>query len=237
VAGLPDPDRNCRWANRRALGVYASVGGGDERKLASDGAGEKTWGTYTSMLLTSDPRPLAPMEELLIPQGVDSAGARLHLLLAQLPDGEHRLAFRVEASCQAKPRATIAQGEVTIVVDEAARAALARPIRLASAEMRSAEEVARVADAVRAAWRDATVEHVRLLEAAWRVRRNELDVPLSREIAALVVLRTVDGCTVFGTTVHETHEGGGRYGDPTFREHHDWRMQERPIPCEIDTER
>jgi hypothetical protein len=237
VAGLPDPDRNCRWANRRSLRTYVSLDGADERAIADDPAGEKTWGHFTTMNPTGERRPLAPVEELFIPQGVASVGARLHLILAQLPDGEHRVAMRVAASCHGKPEATIAQGEVTIVVDAAARAALAGTIRLASAEMASAEEVARVTEAVRSAWRDVAVEHVRLLEAAWRVRRNPDDVPLSREIAALVVVRKGDGCAVFGTTVHETHEGGGRYGAPTFREHHDGRMRERPVPCEIDVRR
>lgn len=243
LVGLADPENNCKWDNRRNLRFSVSIDGGPEHGLDDGPAGKKTWATYTTLLLTDDDAGgLLPMDkQVILPQHRNELTARLAMTLATLSDGEHKLLFSEEASCNGNPKATLATGEIRVLVDAAGRAHLAKQIRLAETGMKTQpDEAKRLGEAAAATFDKAKLLHFRPIQDGWNVRRGANDEPVDRRIIALSLLEEGGKCTLRTSEILEAHQGGGKYGAPSFRETVDGAlgpMTDLEVPCDIDVEK
>ncbi len=243
LVGLADPDNNCKWENRRNMRFALSVDGGPEHGLDDDPAGKKTWATYTTLLMTDDAGGgLLPQDkQVILPQHRNKPEAILARVLATLTDGEHKLTFSEVAHCSGNPKTTLATGEIRVFVDGAGRAHLAKQIRLAESGMKTQpEEAKRLSDAAAATFDKAKLLHFRVILDGWEVRRGPNDEPVDRRTMALSLLEEGGKCTLRTSEIVEAHEGGGKYGAPSFRETIDGalgQMTDLSVPCDIDVEK
>ncbi|NUP07030.1 MAG: hypothetical protein HOW73_13330 [Polyangiaceae bacterium] len=241
LAGLPDPDTNCKWDNRRNLTISAWVDGGSEHGIESHIAGDKTWATYTTFYLTGEDGSLLPTEQVVLPQHRNKAEAKIALLLSTLGDGDHTIKLETEANCNGNPKSSLATGEMKVTVDAAGRTHLAKLIRLAEAGLKTQpDETKRLTAAAEATFNKTKVLHFRPIEDAWRVRRGPLEEPIDRSIIALSLLEEGGKCTLRTSEIVEAHEGGGKYGAPVFRETVDGaigEMTDLTVPCDIDVQK
>lgn len=242
LAGMPDPDKNCKWDNRRELQLAISSDKGSALQLENDVAGPKTWATYTTLLLTEDTGGLLPLDkQVILPQDRNEISARLAIFLATLSDGEHTLELVQNAHCNSKPKTSMATGEFRVTVDAAGRSRLAKQIRLAETGMKTQPgELKRLADAAAATFNQAKVLHFRPIQDGWNVRLGPNENPIDRTVIAMALLEEGGKCTLRTSEIVEQHEGGGKYGAPRFLEVTDGalgQLTDLAVPCDIDVEK
>ena len=78
-----------------------------------------------------------------------------------------------------------------------------------------------------------TVLDFRILEGAFEVERNPAGVPLSRSINGLTIFKKDGVCTMIGSNIKQTNEGGAQYGAPQFLGDSDARLKRQTIPCAL----
>jgi hypothetical protein len=241
LLALADPDNNCKWDNRRNWSFSVSIDGGDELWLENAGMGKDGWAKFTSLLLTDETGSLLPQEkQIVLPQDRSDFRARLAMKLATLGDGEHKLTFTNEAECNGKPSTTMAKGDIRVFVDAEGRNHLAKRIRLAETGMKTQPaEAKRLADAATATFDKMKLLHFRVILDGWEVKRGANDEPVERRTIALSLTEEGGKCTLRTSEIVEQHEGGGKYGAPSFflARNGGLDMADLDVPCDIDVEK
>lgn len=235
MAGKPNAIRSCKWENRRRLDIFATIGDGPEMHYISGSAGQKTWSIWTTAQTSTDKRPLLPVGPVYLPQGRKKNGARLLLAFSLLPDGEYPVTMRVQASCLTGPKADVATGGFTVVVDAAARKTLIGQMKVTSSSFGDRAQLAQMTAMARSTFSETTIKDFRVIESAWRIERNDLGVPIGRHITGLTYYEKDDECTLVGSDIKENNQGGSSYGSPQFLQpRFDDRLAALRVPCNLE---
>lgn len=218
------------------------VDGGDAIPLDSKAYKPAEWNTRTTLTPRSaeDNQWLWGEKRVSYPTDAESVDMKLAQLFLTLTPGVHDLTFEVKVACkksaEAKEQAlTFAKGLLKVKVDDEGKKKLidkVGPYVVPNALPEEAE-VTRLRKAITKNITDGKILDFRVIEPAWRVKRNDAGVPRNRAILALTIVDRAGKCEVAGTEIKEEALGGASFGQPTFAEPPaEANIKKTPIPCE-----
>jgi hypothetical protein len=129
---------------------------------------------------------------------------------------------------------TLAKGLLKVKIDDDSRKKLTENVGpyLAPNALQDEGDVARLRKAVAKNFADGKVADFRLLEAEWRVTRNDAGVPRFRQIMSATIVDRAGKCEVAPLEIKEEALGGSSYGQPAFTDPPEAaNLKKMPIPC------
>lgn len=205
------------------------VDGSEPTAIDEDKWKPNDWDVKTTLIpRSSEEKFLWGEKKVSFPSDMKVLDMKFAQLLHSLTNGEHDLSFEVRVTCKTSKEAekasgkTIAKGLLKVKVDDEGRKKLADSVGpyLVDNALTDDAELTRLRKAATKAFgdsKDAKLTEFRVIEPAFRVKRNDAGVPKYRQILAVSVLDKGGGkCEAVLQEIKEEALGGSSYGPSTF---------------------
>lgn len=236
--------QSCPFERRWELRVR--VDGSEATVIDEDKWKPNDWDVKTTLIpRSSEEKFLWGEKKMSFPSDMKMLDMKFAQMLHSLTNGEHDLSFDVRVTCKASKEdekvsgKTIAKGLLKVKVDDDGRKKLAETVGpyLVDNALTDDAEVTRLRKAASKAFgesKDNKLLEFRVIEPAFRVKRNDAGVPKYRQILAVGVLdKGGNKCEAVLQEIKEEALGGSSYGPSTFGDPSpDQGPKKITFPCE-----